>query len=403
MACAGIPVAELEFPSQVRTFNKTTRLVKMAFEMLKFIDKFRTSRSLPVKLRIGIHEGEVIAGLVGQHKPQFSLIGDAVNTTSRICANGKVGHVTISEEARNELDLLSFALEGREVEAKGKGTLRVFDVRRRLALEEAKGLKRVVERVLKNVRERRRTANFHRIIYLLKQNSQAETGRRRETTTESKFQARISGRSIKSRIFEQIREISSCFLGFWRLPRAILRLCAGVAQERKVKGKSSGKVLPKSQIINFKGGQRGSISEKMPSRLMEAFTMKNEKLYANEEFLKQLSLKNSKVERKILLIFFLVMFIRVFLLLSLMNFFTRMYFFILESFFLMIYAIIIFFLREFYSNVNKIAYYKYLLLSVYFLGVAMSFIEAFEAKINEISCISTLTLAILHLVITAVW
>ena len=102
MSCTGIPVTELEFPPQARVFNKTTRLVNMAFEMLKFIDKFKTGKSLTVHLKIGIHEGEVIAGLVGLHKPQFSLIGDTVNTTSRICANGHRGKITISEQAKKE-------------------------------------------------------------------------------------------------------------------------------------------------------------------------------------------------------------------------------------------------------------------------------------------------------------
>jgi class 3 adenylate cyclase len=39
-----------------------------------------------VKLKIGIHYGRVMAGLIGYHKPQFSLIGDTVNTASRVCS-----------------------------------------------------------------------------------------------------------------------------------------------------------------------------------------------------------------------------------------------------------------------------------------------------------------------------
>ena len=37
-------------------------------------------------LKIGIHSGEVISGVVGENKPQFSLIGDTINKTSRVCS-----------------------------------------------------------------------------------------------------------------------------------------------------------------------------------------------------------------------------------------------------------------------------------------------------------------------------
>jgi guanylate cyclase len=42
-----------------------------------------------LKIKIGIHTGKVIIGVIGFHKPQFSLIGDTVNTTSRHCSTAK--------------------------------------------------------------------------------------------------------------------------------------------------------------------------------------------------------------------------------------------------------------------------------------------------------------------------
>jgi len=44
-------------------------------------------KKINFELKIGIHRGPVIAGVIGFHKPQFSLIGDTVNTTSRICSS----------------------------------------------------------------------------------------------------------------------------------------------------------------------------------------------------------------------------------------------------------------------------------------------------------------------------
>lgn len=48
--------------------------------------KYGDNKELTIK--VGIHYGRVIAGVIGSHKPQFSLIGDTVNTTSRVCSTG---------------------------------------------------------------------------------------------------------------------------------------------------------------------------------------------------------------------------------------------------------------------------------------------------------------------------
>ena len=45
----------------------------------------------PLIGKIGIHYGRAISGVIGHHKPQFSLIGDTVNTTSRVCSTGEDG------------------------------------------------------------------------------------------------------------------------------------------------------------------------------------------------------------------------------------------------------------------------------------------------------------------------
>ena len=50
-----------------------------------------------LKLKIGYHTGSVVIGVIGHHKPQFSLIGDTVNTTSRHCSTAQPGEVVLSE------------------------------------------------------------------------------------------------------------------------------------------------------------------------------------------------------------------------------------------------------------------------------------------------------------------
>lgn len=53
--------------------------------------------SKSIEIKIGIHFGRVMAGVIGHHKPQFSLIGDTVNTTSRVCSTADAGTLTLSD------------------------------------------------------------------------------------------------------------------------------------------------------------------------------------------------------------------------------------------------------------------------------------------------------------------
>ena len=54
-------------------------------------------------VKIGIHYGRAISGVIGHHKPQFSLIGNTVNTASRVCSTGMDGVITLSDAAYKEL------------------------------------------------------------------------------------------------------------------------------------------------------------------------------------------------------------------------------------------------------------------------------------------------------------
>jgi class 3 adenylate cyclase len=84
----------------MRSLEKENRLIMMAFEMKRIGESSYygpPDNRKSFKLKIGIHKGPIIAGVIGYHKPQFSLIGDTVNTTSRICSKCHEGCITVSE------------------------------------------------------------------------------------------------------------------------------------------------------------------------------------------------------------------------------------------------------------------------------------------------------------------
>jgi len=80
----------------------------------------------PWRVRIGIHRGPVVAGVIGTTKFVYDLWGDAVNVASRLETNAPPGHIQVSEPVASALGD-AFELEARgAIELKGKGSTPVF-------------------------------------------------------------------------------------------------------------------------------------------------------------------------------------------------------------------------------------------------------------------------------------
>ena len=122
MACAGLKECEIDFQlDRSYSRNCANRVINLALDMMKYARHYTWGEfGTPITLKIGINNGPVIAGVIGLHKPQFSLIGDTINTTSRVTSTGEANKVTISESV---YDIISknaseYILEKRKVQVK---------------------------------------------------------------------------------------------------------------------------------------------------------------------------------------------------------------------------------------------------------------------------------------------
>jgi class 3 adenylate cyclase len=111
-------------------------IVKAALEIREFMENLKRDREAAGKdyweLRIGIHTGPVIAGVVGKNKFAYDIWGDAVNTASRMESSGIPGQVNISGFTFEYIrDHFQCTYRGK-VSAKNKGEIDMYIVEREI-------------------------------------------------------------------------------------------------------------------------------------------------------------------------------------------------------------------------------------------------------------------------------
>ncbi|MGB5321127.1 adenylate/guanylate cyclase domain-containing protein, partial [Lutimonas sp.] len=122
MCAGGLPIP---------TKDHAQKMLHAALEIRDFIENIKRSEVREIthfNIRIGIHTGPVVAGVVGIKKFAYDIWGDTVNIASRLESNSEPGKINISE---NTYHLIkdSFDCEYRgEIQAKNKGMMKMYYV-----------------------------------------------------------------------------------------------------------------------------------------------------------------------------------------------------------------------------------------------------------------------------------
>ena len=123
MAASGLPAV-----------NETHALdmVNAAVDIIEYMEvqkQIRIAANRPVfDIRIGIHTGPVVAGIVGHKKFAYDIWGDAVNLASRMESSGEAGQINISQCTYDRISSNYSCIFRGEIEAKNKGKVGMYFV-----------------------------------------------------------------------------------------------------------------------------------------------------------------------------------------------------------------------------------------------------------------------------------
>jgi len=118
MGACGIPTAREDH---------AMRMVQFAFRVMEASKKYRFPGQDTIRIRVGLHCGPVIAGVIGGHKYTYDLWGDSVNTASRMESQGERDQIHVSEDFIRTICNISADMEIPSTHALPFGKLAIHD------------------------------------------------------------------------------------------------------------------------------------------------------------------------------------------------------------------------------------------------------------------------------------
>ncbi|EDN68342.1 adenylate/guanylate cyclase [Beggiatoa sp. PS] len=101
-------------------------IVKSSTEIIKYLRQRNQQTEIHWQIRIGIHTGKVVGGVVGVKKYIYDVFGDSINTASRMESNSQPMKINISETTYQLVKDKFKVIERGPLFVKGKGEMNMY-------------------------------------------------------------------------------------------------------------------------------------------------------------------------------------------------------------------------------------------------------------------------------------